>query len=99
MISKKNFYSRVGFEPGSSYPEADAMSTVPRRQGINNSFPTFEINALGSLLQRCRYSYKFRSLFSKLSLDEGPRINVHSCLFLDMETPKFYLGKKFLTSA
>jgi hypothetical protein len=27
-------YSREGFEPGSSVPEADAMATESRRQGI-----------------------------------------------------------------
>jgi hypothetical protein len=32
-FSKKT-YTLVGFEPGSSVSEADAMSTAPRRQGI-----------------------------------------------------------------
>jgi hypothetical protein len=32
MIFLKRF-AMVGFEPGSSVPEADAMCTVPRRQG------------------------------------------------------------------
>jgi hypothetical protein len=27
-------YTLAGFEPGSAVPEADAMSTAPRRQGI-----------------------------------------------------------------
>jgi hypothetical protein len=33
-VFPKETYTRVGFEPGSSVSEADAMSTVQRRQGM-----------------------------------------------------------------
>jgi hypothetical protein len=36
---RNKLYTLVGFEPGSYAPEADAMSTAPRRrQGRNNPF-------------------------------------------------------------
>jgi hypothetical protein len=34
VFPKKLKYILAGYEPGSSVPEADAMSTAPRRQGM-----------------------------------------------------------------
>jgi hypothetical protein len=36
MSSLKKPYTLAGFEPGLSDPQADAMTTAPRRQGKQN---------------------------------------------------------------
>jgi hypothetical protein len=39
-------YTLAGFEPGSSDPEADVMSTAPRRQGHASKYYMSIINGL-----------------------------------------------------
>jgi hypothetical protein len=52
MFPLKKTYTLAGFEPGSSVPEADAMSAALRRQGLHICVFYYVINSWAPLVMR-----------------------------------------------
>jgi hypothetical protein len=52
-MSFLKLYTLAGFEPGSFVPEANAMSTAPRRQGIGVNGNYFGVGCLGACACKC----------------------------------------------